>query len=286
MSKAQLRQTLLAICLITAPFTLLAQRQYHAADSLLVMQLITEGSRLSAGHNVFLWMVKQFIGRPYVAHTLDRNKEEKLVVNLREVDCTTVVEYALSAALCVKRQTLSFQDFCRYLQDVRYQGGKIDYAYRQHYFTLWIDDNTQDGFVREVPLPPAPFSAIQRLDIHYMTTHVPSYAMLKGRSDRIASIRKMEKNLTGRKCPYIPKAHLAETQRMRELVKDGDIIVIVTKKRGLDTSHLGVALWQNGELHLLNASQIHRKVVVEPLTLYQYMHKHPSQTGIRIVRVM
>ena len=37
---------------------------------------------------------------------------------------------------------------------------------------------------------------------------------------------------------------------------------------------------------MLNASQIHKKVVEEPMTLYRYMQKHPSQTGIRIVRVM
>ena len=37
--------------------------------------------------------------------------------------------------------------------------------------------------------------------------------------------------------------------------------------------------------HLLNASQIHKKVVKEPMTLDQYLQKHPSHTGIRIIRV-
>ena len=58
------------------------------------------------------------------------------------------------------------------------------------------------------------------------------------------------------------------------------------RKKGLDTSHLGFAVWKEGRLHLLNASSIHKKVVLEPMTLRQYMQKHPSQLGVRVVRVI
>ena len=60
----------------------------------------------------------------------------------------------------------------------------------------------------------------------------------------------------------------------------------MTRKKGLDTSHLGFAVWKEGRLHLLNASSIHKKVVLEPMTLRQYMQKHPSQLGVRVVRVI
>jgi hypothetical protein len=73
---------------------------------------------------------------------------------------------------------------------------------------------------------------------------------------------------------------------MRNAVKDGDIIAITTSKAGLDTSHIGIAVWHRDGLHLLNASQIHQKVVEEPMTMYQYMQKHPSQTGIRVVKLI
>ena len=71
-----------------------------------------------------------------------------------------------------------------------------------------------------------------------------------------------------------------------ETIHDGDILAIVTRKKGLDTSHLGFAVWQKGCLHLLNASSIHKKVVLEPMTLSEYMKKHPSQLGVRVVRVI
>lgn len=39
----------------------------------------------------------------YVAHTLEVNDEEKLVVNFDEVDCTTFVEYVLALSLSPSR---------------------------------------------------------------------------------------------------------------------------------------------------------------------------------------
>lgn len=94
-----------------------------------------------------------------------------------------------------------------------------------------------------------------------------------------------ERELSGRKYRYIPKASIRNTSLFRSTIKDGDIIAITTSKKGLDTSHIGIAVWHKDGLHMLNASQIHKKVVEEPMTLYQYMQRHPSQTGIRIIRM-
>ena len=39
--------------------------------------------------NVTLKYALKFINTPYVAHTLEINDQEQLVINLKEVDCTT-----------------------------------------------------------------------------------------------------------------------------------------------------------------------------------------------------
>ena len=49
---------------------------------------------------------------------------------------------------------------------------------------------------------------------------------------------------------------------------------------------LGFAVWHKDGLHLLNASQLHKKVVEEPMTLEQYLSRHPSFTGIRVVQLL
>lgn len=231
-------------------------------------------------------IARELRGIPYVAQTLEVGTKESLVVNLRQLDCTTYVENVLAVYLCVKNHKYTFADFCSYLRDIRYVGGKVTYPTRQHYFTEWIDDNTHDGSVREIQQPNPPFTATQHLRINYMSTHASLYPMLKANPDMIEPIAKMERRLSGNNYRYIPKSAISNSKLMRQTIHDGDIIAITTSKPGLDTSHIGIAVWHSDGLHMLNASQIHKKVVEEPMTLYKYMQKHPSQTGIRIIRIL
>jgi len=230
-------------------------------------------------------LAREFKGVPYVAKTLENDSIENLVINTRQLDCTTYVENVLALYLCIKNQKLTFSDYCSFLKNIRYVGGKVSYPTRQHYFTEWIDENTKDGYVEEIQSPNPPFTAKQLLKINFMSTHTQFYPMLKNNPELVKPIAKMESRLSGNIYRFIPKASIANTQLFRSTIHDGDIIAIVTSKGGLDTSHIGIAVWHKDGLHMLNASQIHKKVVEEPMTLYQYMQKHPSQTGIRIVRV-
>ncbi|WP_309546479.1 N-acetylmuramoyl-L-alanine amidase-like domain-containing protein [Hoylesella marshii] len=118
-----------------------------------------------------------------------------------------------------------------------------------------------------------------------MTKNHASYTMLKDHSEHIRGIRQTEQQLTGKTYRYIPKASLKDSPLLRRTIRNGDIIAILTRRKGLDTSHIGIAVWHKDGLHLLNASSVHKKVVEEPMTLFQYMQKHPSQIGIRIARL-
>lgn len=235
--------------------------------------------------SLIIALAREFKGVPYVAKTLENDSIENLVINTRQLDCTTYVENVLALYLCIKNQKLTFSDYCSFLKNIRYVGGKVSYPTRQHYFTEWIDENTKDGYVEEIQSPNPPFTAKQLLKINFMSTHTQFYPMLKNNPELVKPIAKMESRLSGNTYRFIPKASIANTQLFRSTIHDGDIIAIVTSKGGLDTSHIGIAVWHKDGLHMLNASQIHKKVVEEPMTLYQYMQKHPSQTGIRIVRV-
>jgi hypothetical protein len=233
-----------------------------------------------------LFFAKKFLGRPYVAHTLEGNDPEQLVINTRQLDCTTLVENVVALTLCTQRRTLSYFDFKHALVDMRYRRGIIkDYTSRIHYFTEWITENTKAGIVSEVQSPVPPFSAIQKVNLGYMSQHPQSYDALQNHPEFVSIIREMEQAVSGQQFRYIPKSDVKNTQLLRQSIKDGDIIAITCKKAGLDIAHLGFAVWQKDGLHLLNASMIHKKVVLEPMTLYQYLHKHPSHTGIRIIRI-
>ena len=264
---------------------------YTTQDSLRVVELLHDGARQPKGTNLMLYYGHRLLDVPYVGKTLEVNPVEELVVNLRELDCTTFVETVLALTLTTREGGQKWDDYCQTLTRIRYRSGQMrGYVSRNHYFSQWIESNVGLGLVCERKATPAgnyfPFTAVQRIDVHYMSQHPDLYPMLKGKSDDIACIRRYEEEINGTSVRYIPSRLLDRDRKTLRYVQDGDILAIVTKKAGLDVSHLGFAVWgTDGKLHLLNASQIHKRVVLEPMTLEEYMKKHPTQLGVRVIRV-
>ncbi|MBR5929905.1 MAG: DUF1460 domain-containing protein [Prevotella sp.] len=277
-----MRRVLIACLLGIVQLSVSAQVQYQREDSVRVMQLLDEAPR---NGNLLVHFARQLKEIPYVAHTLEPNDKERLIINLRELDCTTMVENALALSLCVRDSLYSFEAFCHILQKIRYiQGDEPAYVKRLHYFTSWIEDNTAMGFCREIQSPNPPFTAQQTIQVNYMTQHPDLYRMLKVNPGDIPSIREQEQAINGRHYRYIPQEQLTNTALLRRTIHDGDIIAIITTIAGLDTQHIGIAVWHDDGLHLLNASSIHHKVVEEPMTLRQYLFQHKTMPGIRIIR--
>lgn len=262
------------------------QATYQKKDSLCIVNLLKEAKRQSVcpKDGWMLWFGKKFVGVPYVGGTLDRDTMERLVVNTRELDCTTYVEIVLALAQCATHKEYTFANFCNRLRHVRYINGEPTYTKRQHYFTIWIDDNEREGIVKDVH-PNPPFTAVQKIHINWMSTHVANYKMLSAHPAWLSGIKSLENSVNGKSYRYIPKASIANTALFRNTIKNGDIIAIITNKKGLDTTHIGLASWHPDGLHLLNASSIHKKVIDEPMLLRTYMSKHPVQIGIRVCRI-
>ena len=277
----------LFLLFITIQFLVVARASapvYQKQDSMFVVRLLKEAPKKQSVAQQMIYFSRKMIGTPYVAKTLDRSKRERLVVNVKEVDCTTFVEYVLALARCSYEGTKSFGDFCKQLQMIRYQNGVVTYGARLHYFSAWIDDNERLGMVKEIQSPVPPFTATQHVLVNYMSLHSETYPQMQGDTSIQKAIKRLEKSVTGEIRRYIPKQNIASSNLYRNTIHDGDIIAIVTNKRGLDTSHIGIAVWHRDGLHMINASAIHHKVVEEPMLLRTYMTKHPSQIGIRIIR--
>lgn len=277
----------LLIALLLSTSAALAKKPqvtYQQTDSMKIVSLLQQAHELKTKPSSWmLWFGKKFVNQPYVGGTLDRDSVERLVVNTRELDCTTYVEMVLALTICAERGETSFSQFCEHLRNVRYIDGCVSYTKRQHYFTTWIEHNEMAGIVKEIQVNP-PFTAMQTIHVNWMTTHIASYKMLKQHPEWVSGIRSMEKSFNGHQYRYIPKANIANSVLFRNTIHDGDIIVIVTNKKGLDTTHIGIASWHDDGLHLLNASSLRKKVVDEGMTLRAYMLKQPSQIGIRVCR--
>lgn len=261
--------------------------KYSQKDSIVATELLKSCmTECKTKDNSLIYFARKLKSIPYVARTLEGGECERLVVNLRQLDCTTYVENVIALYLCIKNGKTTFRDFCNYLSNIRYENGIVTYPTRLHYFSYWIEQNTLTGIVREIVPQDSSVTEDSEYDIYYMSSNPEKYPALRIDTSLIDDIAEMEKYFDGKTYRYIPKAKLKNPESLQAYIKDGDIIAIVTNKKGLDISHIGFAAWHKGNLHLLNASSIHKKVVEEPMSLYKYMMRHPSQTGIRIIRVL
>ena len=254
-------------------------------DSIKVEKWLKEAISLPQDSCRTLHFAKKMVGVPYVAGTLDGNDEEQLVVHVDQLDCTTFVETVLALSIADKRAARSFDGFKRALTDVRYRDGILDgYASRLHYFSDWIRNNERMGFIKECTSETA-CSQPKELWLDFMTTHVDSYLPMKKNPALVEVMASIEKTWQGVEIFYIPKDKLQLSSDELK-IKNGDILTITTYIKGLDVVHVGFAFWREGRLHLLHASSVAKKVIEDPLSLYEYSKNKKAHIGVRVIRVV
>ena len=218
---------------------------------------------------------------PYVAFTLEIDSvEENLVINLREMDCTTFAENCLAISRTIKSGEHTIEKFANELQKIRYRNGEIDgYVSRLHYFSDWIFDNNKKQVIKSISkeIGGVPYSK----QINFMSTHPRSYIQLKNNPKLVQEMVLFEKVISERKVYFIKKENLSQFE---PLLQEGDIVGITTGITGLDVVHVGILVKKSGRIHLLHASSDAKKVVVSQNTLEDYLLQNKSATGVILAR--
>jgi len=222
-----------------------------------------------------------FLGAPYQTDTLEAAGRERLIINLAEFDCTTFVETVLALTRCAAAGKLSPSEFRKYLKFIRYRQAKIDdYASRLHYFTDWLRDNEKKKVLRDVTRL---FNGKpKRKKINFMTMHRELYAGLKN-EEQLGKMLLVEENLSRRAFYIIDRDKVA---RMQSAIQQGDIIAFATDQEGLDVAHVGFAVRQGRQLHLLHASSKEGAVIISKETLPAYLKFNKKFTGILVARFL
>jgi len=224
-----------------------------------------------------------FQNTPYVAGTLDRDSDnvEKLVVDLRELDCMTLVENCLALSRTMQLPSPNYESFERELRQIRYRNGFINgYVSRLHYATDWIFDNAGKGIIEDVTyaLGGRKFKA----NVNFMSVNYQKYPHLAADSGAVQQIALVEQAINARNnYYYIPKKEIAQRQ---SLIKSGDIICFTTAIPGLDISHFAIAFWYKKQLTFIHASTIAKKVIINPESLIDYCSAIRTCTGIMVLR--
>ena len=226
-------------------------------------------------------VAKMFMQTAYVGGTLDRNEKEQLVVNFRELDCTTYLENVVALSKALANESVQTDDFLNELENLRYRNGKMtDYSSRLHYFSDWIYENEKKGIVKNITAEIGGEKYNQT--INFMSTHVNSYPALQADTSLVEEIRKTENEINKRELFFIPETNI---QQLEDQIQNGDLIAITTKIKGLDISHVGIAIHVNNRLHLMHASSKAKKVVISDIPLAEMLMHSKYQSGIMVARL-
>lgn len=235
----------------------------------------TPGSRIAA-------IGRMFIDTPYKAGTLE-GEQEKLTVNMGEMDCTTFVETVMALSYTAGERRLSWRDFVYNLERLRYRGGEMtDYASRLHYVSDWIVDNIHRGNLTEVTST-INGSLYQVKTLDFMSSNRDKYPQLAD-SLQFERIKNTEIGYRSHRYPYIKTSRIGHKNTAAAL-QDGDIVALTTSIPGLDVSHMGIVVIENGVPHLLHASSATGKVIIDKASLYDYMRRNKKITGLRVLRM-
>jgi hypothetical protein len=222
---------------------------------------------------------RYFLGNEYVASALEVTDEEKLIVNLRDLDCTTYAENLLALARTLKSDRATFERYTQELEKIRYRDGKRgEYPTRLHYFSDWIYNNAANNLVTT---PVDSFGDPLDVEVNFMSTHPDSYKHLQRNPAFISVIEEQEKEISGKNYFYIPKEKINEKMN---LLREGDIIGFTTSIEGLDIAHVAVLVEVDGKLHLMHASQSNLKVEVSDEPLSSFLKPNSKNTGIMVAR--
>lgn len=242
------------------------------------LQLFSKSAALPI-NELIVEVGKSFLDTPYVSATLENGAEEKLVINLRELDCTTFVENVLALSRAVKSGKSDFYSFVSELQRIRYRNGiRNGYPSRLHYFSEWIRDNQKKGIVDG-----APNKNGQKIDklINFMSTHPADYPVLKAHPELIPLISRHESELSKYDFWYFPKSDFVN---LYTNLKHGDIIALTSTIDGVDINHVGIIIKKGNEFYLLHAPLSGKKVLISDGPITDFLKPASKNSGIMIAR--
>ncbi len=260
----------------------------EAVDTTRLTKILTDVEAMhieSPGERVAV-IGRMFIGTPYVAHTLecDSTGDELLTVNISQLDCTTFVETVAAMAITIGDRRTSWRDFVYTLERLRYRGGEMNgYASRLHYICDWVINNSSRGLITDVTDRfPSVRYAVKTID--YMSRHRASYPALADSAtyERILSVEQVYHN---HRYPYIRTIDTNDKKTIAYL-RNGDIVAFTSSLKDLDVTHMGIIIkGSDGVPHVLHASSSLGRVVLTDVTLYEFLHRNRSLTGIRVLRL-
>jgi hypothetical protein len=242
--------------------------------------LLQQGLDLRKGQtkgDALVALARRAIGRPYAAFSLDQGPVEQLRLDLARFDCFLFVEQLLALVqLQPQGSAATAGAFAEQVRQLRYDGGRVDYCHRHHYFSRWAAAAQREGILSDITAS-LPGARSRRIPLRFMGDHPEAYRPMQQATNR-RCITTLEKGLTVEQA-YVPTAALGGAiPRLR----NGDIFALVTRVKGLDVSHVGFVEVEGARRHAIHAAP--GRGVMRSRDLARYVAGVEDGLGLMVLR--
>ena len=222
---------------------------------------------------------RQLVGTPYVGGTLEGEGPEVCRVRLDGLDCVTFFESVLNLSRNLQSGRTTVDQLIESVTLTRYRSGKLaGYTSRLHYTTEWILDNVRKGTVSDISkdLGGKPV----HMPVDFMSTNPKYYPALRQDSVAVRQMAEIEARLRSETMYVIGRNDIASIESR---LQDGDIVAIVTSKKGLDYAHTGIVVREGSRARFMHASSTKKHVVLDGY-LADVISRVDTWTGISVAR--
>lgn len=250
-------------CILTIP-CLKAEVRYHSeSDKEKATRLIEAAKGDSYGKRI-VSAAKSLIGVPF-GKAADNDSVGTIMVRLDSISQRDFIYLCLAAAKTADLSVPTLKDFEKYLENIsRKKGTDEGFVSQFFYASDWIVDNVNRGNIKEMT-EYLDGGSFRTKTLDYVSRHPEEFPAMSN-PETADKIRLYEFGLRSHRIPHLKKQSISN-KRVKELLQEGDIIIMSPGDSDFDIYDIGIVTFENSEPTLLHISREEGKVVMDPYPL-------------------
>lgn len=211
-----------------------------------------------------VFAAKQLVDIPW-APASDNDSIGTLVINMHGLDRMEFLNVVMALADASMKKLPTVREYAYSLESIaRRKGVDEGFPSQLFYGADWIVDNVYRGHVKEMT-EYMTGGGFKTKTLDYMSRHRDEFPALKDEKV-LDKIRMMEMGYRSHRIPHLKKQS-AGNKPIHEIMKNGDIIMLLSPEIDYDVYDVGFIEMKNGEPYLIHISHENGKVVADDYPL-------------------
>lgn len=236
--------------------------RYHCPeDSTRVLKLI-ENAKTGDSYGEKVVAAAKSLKGISLAPAADNDSTGTIVIRLDSLNRREFINVALAAAKTAELTAPTLRDFERNLESIsRKKGTDEGFASQFLYGADWIVDNVYRGNLKEMT-DYFDGGSYRTKTLDFVSRHPELFPAMKD-PETADKIRVAEFGYRSHRIPHLKK-HYANDKKLKELIQNGDIIIMNAPDADFDIYDIGIVSIENGEPTLIHIPHSENVVTLDP----------------------